>query len=570
MKRNTVKKRNIVMKRSVTALIIALSMIVLIAGCGGSNSPAQTQPAGDATTAAAAASTTAAAAAAETTTAAAGATTAAQETTTTAGTTAAATQGAADEAPYEFTLYGNIASELLNGDIKFFEVLSEQTNTKINVQLPPSANYDESLTIMMAGGDYPELVLFPDHTSVVFMDGVRDGAILALNDYLANAPNIKQYSYDLSFKTLSVLGDDMIYGIPRTSIARADGYVIRKDWLNNLDIPFEEGKPITLDKFREILYAFTYNDPDGNGVDDTYGLGQSTGDGNLSVSAPIAWAYGLIGWQEYPDEDYRYMNLQYSKKSNNFKEALAYMADLWSNRLVDPDWPTINTDTQNQRYSQGITGVRPEFAGWMPGMQTTINDVNPDAILEYIVAIVRDENDKGQGGSFSTGFWGEWCIMNSAKNPQKIVDVIDYMLSDDFWPTVNYGLEGIAWNYDAANNRIAIADSGYNGGRAIVRRNNAPEFFVGLTTAVEDRERIINLINTCIDQSIFSMDAGFRPATADDPVFIDANREYNIAISKIIVGDLPLEAYDEELNKWYAAGGQKWIEEMNEGISAAG
>ena len=567
-------KKKMRMKKVCILLLICVSM--MITACGGgagdqTQTQAQTQAAAATTTTAAAATEAAANAADETTAAAdnnAANDAAAAETTTQAPATTAA-ESATTEAPYEFTLYGNIAAELLNGDKKFFEELSAQTNTKINVQLPPSSNYDESLTIMMAGGDYPELVLFPDHTNVVFMDGVRDGAVLALNEYINNAPNIKQYSYDLSFQTLSVLGDGVIYGIPRTSIARADGYVIRKDWLDNLNIPFEEGKPITLDEFRDILVAFTNNDPDGNGINDTYGLGQSTGDGNLYISAPIAWAYGLIGWQEYPNEDFKYMNLQYSKKSDNFKQALAYVADLLSNRLIDPDWPTVNTDTQNQRYSQGITGVRPEFVGWMPNMLNDLHENAPDAELAYIVAIVQNDGDIGQGGSFSTGFWGQWCVMNTAKNPQKIVDVIDYMLSDEFWPIVNYGLEGVAWEYDNANNRIAIPDSGYNGGRAIVRRNNAPEFFVGLNTAVEDRERIVNLINICIEQSIFSMDAGFRPATADDPAFIDANREYNVTISKIIAGDLPLDAYDGALESWYAAGGQKWIEEMNEGIEAA-
>jgi hypothetical protein len=65
------------------------------------------------------------------------------------------------------------------------------------------------------------------------------------------------------------------------------------------------------------------------------------------------------------------------------------------------------------------------------------------------------------------------------------------------------------------------------------------------------------------------MDAGYRPAVSDDPVFIDAQKEYKVAISKMIVGDLPVDAYDAELQKWYDAGGQLYIEQINEGIAAA-
>jgi putative aldouronate transport system substrate-binding protein len=157
--------------------------------------------------------------------------------------------------------------------------------------------------------------------------------------------------------------------------------------------------------------------------------------------------------------------------------------------------------------------------------------------------------------------------MNTAKDPQKIVDVLDFMLSDDFWDTVNYGVEGSAWQYDANRNRVAIPGSVYAAGKAILRRHNAPEFFVGVTTPVANRARIINLINICIQQAIFSMDGGFRPAVADDPTFIDAEKAYKVAVSKIIVGELPVSAYDAELDKWYKAGGEQYIRQMNAAIA---
>jgi putative aldouronate transport system substrate-binding protein len=445
-----------------------------------------------------------------------------------------------------------------------------KTNTIINVQLPPSSNYIESLTIMMAGGDYPDLVLFPDNTNAVFMDGVRNGAILPVNDYLAKAPNIMKYSYDSSLKALRVLGDDKIYGIPRTSIARADGFLIRQDWLDKLGIPFEEGKPLSIDRFTQILTAFTNNDPDGNGINDTYGLGQSAAGGNLRIPDPIAWAFGLTGWAEYPNEDYKYMDLRYSKKNPAMKDALAYTNMLWKNRLIDPDWPMINTTAaQNERFGQGITGLKPEFVGWMPDYEVNyVQKSTPNATLSYVVGLVKNEGDRVQGGLYSTGLWGEWCVMNTAKDPQKIVDVLDYMLSDNFWDIMNYGIEGYAWRYDSNRNRVALPGRENATGRAILRRNNAPDVFIDIHTSAAIRDRIINLINICVEQAVFSKDGGFRPAAADDPRFIDADKAYNVAISKIIVGDLPVSAYDAELDRWYRAGGEQYIRQMNAGITA--
>jgi putative aldouronate transport system substrate-binding protein len=474
----------------------------------------------------------------------------------------------AQEEPYKFSLFANLVTEMQDSDVKFFEELQSRTNTIIDVQIPPSSSYTESITIMLASMDYPDVVLFPDHTMNAYVDAVKNGVVLPVNPYLESAPNLTQYTYDVSWKTLKILGDDNIYGIPRTSIARADGFLIRKDWLDNLGIEFDEYKPITLAKFREILDAFVNNDPDGNGVADTYGLTKESSEGVLYVPSPISWAYGLIGWQQYDNEEFEYMDLSKSRVSDNFKSALEYTRDLYANKLIDPDWPTLSTDAKNLRFQQGIVGVKDEFAGWMPDFQSKAQSVNPDAQLAYIVGLTEEEGGTVRGGSFSTGFWGQFAIMNSAKDPQKIVDVFDYMLSDEFWPDVMYGLEGVAWNYDGEGNRVAIPNANYAAGRAILRRNNAPDFFVGLNIAVDDRQRVSDLIGVCIEQAVFSLDEGFKPAIANEPSYIDANKAYDVAVSQIIAGDRPIDDYDKILEAWYAGGGEIYIQQMNEGIKA--
>ncbi len=484
-----------------------------------------------------------------------------------AATSAPATEPtAANQEVYPFRLYGNIATEIKEPDKIFFEQIEKALNVKIDVQIPPSSNYIDALTIMMAGGDYPELVLFPDHVNKSFVDGVANGAILPLNEYLDKAPNLKKYSYEVSWNTLRIKGDDKIYGVPRTSVARADGFELRKDWLDKVGITIEEG-PVTLDKMTEILTAFTKNDPDGNGVADTYGLGASTSDGNLNVQ--FGWTFGLIGWQKYDGEDFEYMDLMYSKKSDNFKRALEYTNMLWKNKLIDPDWPTVTTDVMMQRLTQGVIGMRGEFAGWLIQTENNLKKVNPNAQLAYITAVVEKEGDTARGGSFSTGFWGEWAITSSAKQPQRIIDVLDYMLSDAYWETVKYGPEGVTRTKGSDGSWAATEKyKDYLGGRAILRRNDDPGFFITLDVSPENRIRMDNLIGTCIKQAVFSQDQGFRPAIADDPAYIDADKEYKASISKIIVGDLPVSDYDKVLDAWYKAGGQTYIEQMNAGIKA--
>ena len=49
------------------------------------------------------------------------------------------------------------------------------------------------------------------------------------------------------------------------------GGIIRTDWLKNLGMEM----PTTIDELHDILYAFTYNDPDQNGANDTIEVSMS-------------------------------------------------------------------------------------------------------------------------------------------------------------------------------------------------------------------------------------------------------------------------------------------------------
>ncbi|MDR1440352.1 MAG: extracellular solute-binding protein, partial [Clostridiales bacterium] len=254
------RRRKAKMRRAAAALCAAaLALAISACGSGGANTA---QPAGTeapATTAAAAGQAQGTSAAEQAGGAEAESSQAAEATQEAAAASqeAPADAGAGADAdagePYKFAFFNNIFSTFSAGDQAFFDRLMAETNTEIELQNMPSSSYEESLTVMMAGGDYPELVMFPDYTKPVFLDGVKYQAVLPLNDYIANAPNVQKYTYPVSFKVLSVMGDGQIYGIPRTSVARADGYMVRQDWLDRLGISLAEGEPLTLEAFTAML-----------------------------------------------------------------------------------------------------------------------------------------------------------------------------------------------------------------------------------------------------------------------------------------------------------------------------
>lgn len=476
---------------------------------------------------------------------------------------------ASDQELYEFTILGNLVTELTDLDKAYFSKLEEAQNVKINVELPPASSYTERLQMMLASGEYADATLFPNHTDKMYVDACRDGVFVRLNEMLEDCPSIMAHTYDISWETLKIFGengDDSIYSVPRTSIARADGFFVRQDWLDKVGgIDYKEGDTMTLDQMYEILTKFTQDDPDGNGIADTYGLG-ATGDEDGNIDVFFGSAFGLGGWGEYDGE---VIDLRYSKTNDTYKRALAFSQKLWQEGLVDPDAPTIKSDMMTDRYKKGINGVRPEFAGWLTDYEQTMQEVVPEAKLSYIPALVEKEGDTYSAGSFNTGFWGEWAIAETAEKPERILQVFDYMLSDDYWPETNFGPKDIAWTEEGG---VKTATDQYNqtlAGRQMLRRNDDPGFFVSLAQSPEDRERIEGLIDICVKQYVFSLDQGYRPAIADDPAFIDYQKNMKVQISKIIVGERPVDDWDSILEGWYQAGGETYVEQMRAYIKAS-
>ena len=98
----------------------------------------------------------------------------------------------------------------------------------------------------------------------------------------------------------SVRIDGAVYGIPRLRIQPRNGLYYRADWAQRLGI----SEVRTLEDFYRMLTRFTYEDPDGNGRDDTYGLDFCWTDyGNKSWNgiATLTTVLGGPNYWEYRD-----------------------------------------------------------------------------------------------------------------------------------------------------------------------------------------------------------------------------------------------------------------------------
>jgi putative aldouronate transport system substrate-binding protein len=472
------------------------------------------------------------------------------------------------EGPVKISILANVLpADAPENRKAFIDVINEKLNVELDFLAPPASGYEQQLQLALISGDIPDVIFFPSEGDDIFINAVNDGVVIPLNDYIEKSENLMKYSYEHSWEALKTLRDGNIYGVPRTSMTRHDGFIVRKDWMDNLGIEVPADAEMTIEQFTDMMRRFTFEDPDGNGVKDTYGFGSYV-DANKVLQPVLISELGHYGWQAYEGAEYEYMLPEYDRNSKVYDNILAYTRDLYLEGILDPDSPINDNKTATERFDRGMFGVYKGFAGHVGSREVALKKQVPDAELTYI--FVKGPDGEVKGGVYGTGIWGVWAITSKAKDPEKVIEMFDYLLSDVGWDMVSYGIEGVHYKLENGE-KVYLPEAGVAFGtqRNIVRRHDDPSFFLRPDSYTkEDVEAALPLIQKAVDAAITSLDQGYTPPAARQPNFMDYKLTWDEKTTRIILGDLPLEEMEKIRDDWYKNSGEQYLKEMNEFIKS--
>jgi len=124
-----------------------------------------------------------------------------------------------------------------------------------------------------------------------------------------------------------------VWGVPYIDINYAMPWisVIREDWLNNVGI---NKIPETLDELYVALKKFAHEDPDGNGKDDTFGMGMAGT--SVAGCAYIRGAFGMSP-QSYYQKDGKVIA---TSISDEYRDYLKLMNLWYKEGIIDPEFVT--------------------------------------------------------------------------------------------------------------------------------------------------------------------------------------------------------------------------------------
>jgi len=215
-----------------------------------------------------------------------------------------------------------------------YDIIREELNINLTyVIMPTGADGEAKLNAAAAANDLPDLfqlVSANNDSRGALFRYIEFGLVAPVEELMLLMPERTELHYNDPLLIDLVTFDGHIYGLPEPpAIPRREGLVIRKDWLDNLALRV----PTTPDELFKVAKAFTEQDPDGNGKDDTYGIGGFiVGQGIGTRFDFIFGAYGVPGVWDFADPSSFGLNV----RSEQYPEALAYFNSLVEAKVIDP------------------------------------------------------------------------------------------------------------------------------------------------------------------------------------------------------------------------------------------
>lgn len=457
--------------------------------------------------------------------------------------------------------------------------LEDMFDVDIDVWFIERENANELLTTRFMADEVPDIFFIEDYS--LFSTFVRQGYCLELpmETIQEFMPNSYAWLMDFDpncFDLVSFGGKN--YGLPRVNM---DGYYSyapfwRADWLQQMGYAAGE-TPLTLDEFEEAFYYMANEDPDGNGIKDTYALS------NMGMN-PIFGAFGAIPDRWVDDGE---GNLVYGAVYPGMKDALELLAKWYADGLVDPEF--ITGENQGGHWCLSVP-----FENGTLGFSSSAAfyqlepDFDPDgstfkvgkALRNFTTTHSYDDmiigyNPVGPDGFTGGDNWGlttaeavcfSYKLAEEPEKLEKILEIVDVINSDyEVWKVIwNWDLNLDAYNYDDLLGFIKV-DPDYERPGSTPHTNmfNTLQNPFFKMTATPSRYNWANSMDQFLQPGYSRTKLAIT--TASMPQYWTAMENYRLGTYvEFITGAKSIDEWDSFVETWYSIGGEIITEEANE------
>lgn len=437
------------------------------------------------------------------------------------------------------------------------QALEEHTNYDIEWTWVLDADYNDKINTMIAGQTLPDITLLKSIDAAA-VQNCRSGAFWDITDHLGSYEYLSQMN-DVVAENISI--DGRIYGIPRTRTLMRNGIVYRQDWLDKLGL-----KPASsLEEFREILRAFTFDDPDGNGQNDTWGLVSTKA--STGFDSVALWFGAPNGWGE--DES---GSLMPAFLTNEYYDSMLWLKDLYDEGILNEDFAILENSGTKDAFKAQQTGIYISNSDEANSWYTYFEDQGIDANM---TVTAQFDTPAGKVVAPTDGFAGILAVSKSSvKTEEELARCLTFLdrCNDEYAQNLfTYGLEGPDYtkNADGTITKTAstIPSLGDHDGFNQIMTN-----VIDLTYKVKPAtELAAQVLETQAENMAYMVSnpgkALLRTSETYNSVGSQLDQMISDARIQFIVGELDEAGWNSVINSWKQQGGEQVIKEVNDTYS---
>lgn len=493
----------------------------------------------------------------------------------------AITPALAEEAPFVITMVAPFfADQPPAGTVgeegnPVLEAIEALCNVDLQITWVPNGDYTQKFNTLMASEDQPMVMVTTSalSKSSTYLDYCKDGVFWDLTDFIAERELfVNELTTPYALKVAAV--GDRNYMFPLLVSSARVAMLYRKDWLDKLGMSV----PTTAQEFYEMVKRFTEDDPDGNGIKDTYGFAYIddadkeltyAGFDTLAVAlgAPNRWGVNAEG------KIMPYFTFK------EYKDTLNLFKDMYDNGYMNSDFALIKGNDKHLPLGEGKAGAMFTTAtnGRYPGgkYDQLFSTITPTAQIGRNYLLTTPDGRQVVNSTLSVGGMGGVVLpklsVKDEATVRRIMDFFEQLQSTDEnggCKLLTVGVEGLHYTQDKATGVITISPEQQqlrvsDGSSEVFasiapRRVVAPDFGQGRTDLdLINLEAVANEPYAVPDLSI----GKFTP----DQLSLESNLALIISDARVqyIMGQIDEAGFDKAVSDWMEQGGNDLIAAVN-------
>lgn len=462
--------------------------------------------------------------------------------------------------------------------------------TALNNDPSASTSFQSKVSLMIASGDIADVFRVNSmQFSQVLEAGLAADITTQWEDYASDYTKSFIGSNQTAMNGASV--DGTLYAVPNSQPTIESPILLwyRPEWLEavNMDVPE------TMDDVLDIIEAFVTEDPDGNGVDDTFGLGL---DKDLYANGTVDLLGFFTGYHAYPtkwiEKD---GEVVYGSVQPEMKDALTVLADLYSKGYLDPEFAVKDTSQYLELVANNKVGMHyaESWNNWILNDSVLANEGTMDWYPMQVVSADSDPALPAVTYPVSTFT----VVSSDYEYPEALIKItnvyLKYRFEEPHEDVYAVDADGVGYAAHAATGIVApgksneiklndfyeLRDSTANQDYSIIEGSDYAGWYEPICAylyegqldgngwcmarqAGPENSSYLEMIDIYENGSYINQAFGGQTDTMVEKWSTLKSLELQV-MTKIIMGEEPVSSFDDFVAQWKELGGDQILAEIN-------